>query len=55
VNESFAGEVTITARFRVTRFPRFQDAMQELSRGAVEVEIQETDEATIMPMDGYDS
>jgi uncharacterized YigZ family protein len=55
LDESFAGEVTITARFTVAQFPRFQETMQELSRGTVEIEIRATDEATIMPMGGRDS
>lgn len=50
LDESFAGDVTITARFAVARFARFHDAMQELSRGTIEVEIIETDETTLMPI-----
>jgi uncharacterized YigZ family protein len=52
LDESFAAEVTISARLSVAHFAKFSDAMRELSRGSVFVEIQETDEATIMPLSG---
>jgi uncharacterized YigZ family protein len=50
LDESFADEVTITARVKVAQFRPFQDAMRELSRGTVEVDIRETDRATVMPI-----
>lgn len=52
LDESFGAEVVITARLAVAQFPHMQHAMQELSRGTVEIVIQETDAATIMPMTG---
>jgi putative IMPACT (imprinted ancient) family translation regulator len=50
LDEEFAGDVTVTARFAVERFPAFQAALQELSHGQLEAEIIETNEATIMPL-----
>ena len=50
LDETFAGDVTLTARFPVKRFSAFQAALQELSAGRVEAEIVETDDATIMPV-----
>jgi len=52
LDEDFAGDVTLTVRFAVEHFPVFQAALQELSAGRVAAEIVETDEATIMPMEG---
>jgi uncharacterized YigZ family protein len=51
LDEDFAADVTVTARFTVEHFPSFQDALRELSNGQLEAEIIETDEATIMPVD----
>lgn len=50
LDETFAGDVTLTARFPVKRFSAFRAALQELSAGRVEAEIVETDDATIMPV-----
>ncbi len=51
LDEDFAGDVTLTARFAVEHFPAFQTALQELSAGRVAAEIVETDEATLMPVE----
>jgi putative IMPACT (imprinted ancient) family translation regulator len=51
LDEEFAADVTITARFTVERFPEFQGTLQELSSGTLEAEIVVADEATIMPLD----
>ena len=60
LDEEFAAEVTITARFPVERVPAFQAAVQELASLAlhaggggstVEAAIVASDEATIMPLD----
>ncbi len=51
LDEEFAADVTITARFTAERLPAFQDALRELSSGAIEAEIVATDERTIMPLD----
>ena len=50
LDEDFAGDVTVTARFDVAHLPAFQAALRELSIGQLEAEIVETDEATIMPI-----
>jgi uncharacterized YigZ family protein len=52
LDEEFAAEVAITARFRTTNYPAFAEALRELSHGAVEAVIVETNEATIMPLQG---
>jgi uncharacterized YigZ family protein len=52
LDEDFAADVTVTARFAIEHLPAFQAALQELSKGQLEVEIVETDEATIMPLSG---
>ena len=50
LEEEFAADVTVTARFPVERVPGFQDALQEMSNGTIEAEIVGTDPATIMPL-----
>ncbi len=50
LEEEFAADVTVTARFPVQRVPAFQDALQELSNGVIEAHIVGTDPATIMPL-----
>jgi len=50
LEEEFAADVTVTARFPVERMPPFQDALRELSNGTVEAVIASTDPATIMPL-----
>jgi putative IMPACT (imprinted ancient) family translation regulator len=50
LDEDFAGDVTVTARFEVTQFSAFQSVLRELSSGQMEAEIVETDEATILPI-----
>jgi len=50
LDEEFAADVMVTARFPVERVPAFQDALQEMSNGTIEAEIVHTDPATIMPL-----
>ena len=50
LDEEFAADVTVTARFVVEQVQGFQDALQELSSGSVEAEIVETDREIIMPL-----
>ncbi|MFQ5422040.1 MAG: IMPACT family protein [Anaerolineae bacterium] len=50
LDETFAADVTLTAQFTVAQFPAFQAALRELSHGAIEAEIIETNEATLMPI-----
>jgi uncharacterized YigZ family protein len=54
LDEDFAGDVTVTARFAVEHFPAFQTALQELSNGQLGAEVVETDKATIMPIGALD-
>jgi uncharacterized YigZ family protein len=49
LEEVFAAEITLTARFRAEQFVAFSDDLRELSHGAIEAMVVETDEATIMP------
>ena len=50
LEEEFAADVTVTARFPVERVPGFQDALREMSNGTIEAEVVGTDPATIMPL-----
>jgi uncharacterized YigZ family protein len=50
LDETFAADVTVTARFPVEHFPPFQASLQELSNGTLQAEIVDTDEATIIPI-----
>jgi uncharacterized YigZ family protein len=50
LDEDFAADVTVTARFAVPRFGGFQADLQELSAGKVEAIVVERDEETIMPV-----
>jgi len=53
LDEDFAADVTLTARFAVEHFAGFQSSLRELSSGQLEAEIVETDEATIMPIGAF--
>jgi uncharacterized YigZ family protein len=50
LDEVFAVDVTLTARFPIEHFAAFQAALQEMSNGALQAEIIDTDESTIMPI-----
>jgi uncharacterized YigZ family protein len=50
LDEEFGADVTVTAQIIVDEFPDFQRELRELSHGAVEAEIVETNAATIMPL-----
>ncbi len=50
LDEEFAADVSVTARFPVESVPSFEAALQELSNGVLEARIVATDEATIMPI-----
>jgi len=54
IDETFAAAVTITAQFRTESFPPFQEALRELSHGALEAEIVLGDQVTIMPLESRD-
>lgn len=50
IDEAFTHEVTISARFPQARFPDFQSALQQLSRGQVQAQVTESNESTIVPL-----
>lgn len=50
LDQEFAADVTITARFPVGAVPAFQGAVQELSNGQIEAVIVATDQETIVPL-----
>jgi uncharacterized YigZ family protein len=52
LDEDFAADVTMTARFVREDVTGFQAALQELSNGSLQAEIVATDEATIIPLGG---
>jgi hypothetical protein len=51
LDEEFAADVTITARFAVEHLNGFQTTLQEMSNGMLEAIVVATDEATIMPIE----
>jgi uncharacterized YigZ family protein len=51
LEEDFAADVTISACFAVEHLPDFQEALQEMSHGALQAIVVETNPATIMPID----
>lgn len=53
LDQVFAAEVTLLARFRREQFDEFSAALAELSHGQVLAEIQSLDEATLMPVDTW--
>jgi uncharacterized YigZ family protein len=52
LDEEFAADVTVTARFPVEQVGGLQAALQEMSNGTLKAIIVHTDEATIMPIVG---
>jgi uncharacterized YigZ family protein len=52
LDEAFAADVTMTARFPVEHYRAFEATLQEMSGGTLQAVITETDEATIMPILG---
>jgi uncharacterized YigZ family protein len=54
LDEEFAADVTITARFIVERYEDFQVGLSELTRGTVEALIIETNPETIMPAGSFE-
>jgi hypothetical protein len=50
LDQDFAAEVTIAARFPVRAFDAFQAALQELSNGQVQAEIVERDQPALVPL-----
>jgi len=52
LDEDFAAQVSVSAQVSVARFPAFRAALQEMSAGTLDAEIIETNERTILPIDG---
>ena len=52
VYEEFAGQVAVTAQLAVEHFPAFGAALQEMSGGTLQAKVVETDQSTIVPVDG---
>jgi uncharacterized YigZ family protein len=50
LDEDFGADVTLTARFATWLLDPFQSALRELTRGALQAEIIETNLETIMPL-----
>lgn len=53
LDEEFAVDVTLTARFATWYLEPFQDRLRELSRGSLQGEIVETNPETIMPLNAF--
>ena len=53
LDQDFGADVTLTVRFATWHFEEFQAALRELSRGALQAEIIETNPETIMPLDSF--
>ncbi len=49
-NKTFGADVSISSYFSVEKFPSFQAALHELSHGALEAAITETNPAAIIPL-----
>ena len=52
LDQDFAADVTVSARFMQERFPAFQAALLEMTAGSIRAEIIELNPDTIMPLDG---
>lgn len=50
LTEEFAAEVTMTAQLRASSVVPFQKAIQELSHGRIAIQIVDTNEETILPL-----
>lgn len=50
LREAFAAEVTVAAQLPVERFPGFEAALREMSKGSLAAAVLATDEATIIPI-----
>ena len=52
LDEEFAGDVTVTARFPLEEFAEFQNSLRNLSGGQLEALIISTEEDTLLPFSG---
>jgi uncharacterized YigZ family protein len=50
LDEDFAGDITLTLQFTTEHLQGFQDALRELSKGALQAEIITTNQAAIFPL-----
>jgi uncharacterized YigZ family protein len=50
LDETFAGQVTMTIRLPQDQLPDFQSALQELSRGKIQAQVIESSQSTIVPL-----
>jgi putative IMPACT (imprinted ancient) family translation regulator len=50
LDETFAGQVTMTMRLPQDRLPDLQSALQELSRGRIQAKVTKSSESTIVPL-----
>ena len=50
LEQDFAAQVIITARFTFDDFPVFQNNLQDISRGKIQAEIIATNPETILPL-----
>jgi uncharacterized YigZ family protein len=53
LDEDFGADITMTVRFAIWQLAPFQDALREMTRGALQAEIIETDPETIMPLGSF--
>ncbi len=51
LDELFAADVTLTIQFRASRFPEFQEALKQLTHGAIIPTLVESNPDTIMPLE----
>jgi uncharacterized YigZ family protein len=54
LDTTFAADVTLTLQFRRGDLAPFNNALSELSHGALEAELVDSDDSTIMPLPGDD-
>jgi putative IMPACT (imprinted ancient) family translation regulator len=50
LNETFAAEVTMTARVPQDALPGLQNALQECSRGTIEARVIDSSDSTVLPI-----
>lgn len=53
LDEDFAADITLTLRFAAWHLEPFQNALRELTRGALQLEIIEENPETILPIDAF--
>ncbi len=53
LDEEFGADITLSIQFTIEVYPRFQDALSELTHGTLSAEIVETNPETIMPLGSF--